>query len=394
MNSLLCPNSDILYLITQYMSPINTIRYLQSIFDNGCLQNSYVELISKMHFIITDEFKFNDIKFLGSMTDIRKLSCIKFKNEMMSLLSTLTNMTNLSISMSNVDNRGLFSLNHLTNLEHLELRSSKTIDIGTVREIFRFTNLTYLDLSENKNILDGYEFFFLIKQFKKLKHLDIHSMTFEISNHAIQYLTELKNLTYINLSYNSISQNTDLGLLSSLPNLKNLDLSTINISKQQLKALHLLTNLTHIDLSDIYGINFKWLSELTNLEYIDLSRTGVDDINLKSLTKLINLKTILLHGTPITSIEPLRYLTNIEILSLSYTEITDFGLKYISSLSNLNYISLANTNISDSGIKFIASNFNIEKIDLIHVSISDIGIQSLIQMPNLKTLFVSRKKNN
>jgi len=91
--SFLHPHSDILTEIFKFIHNVDIIRYFQIILNNNFQiilnnnpQNIYDNLISNMEFHIDIDFSFDDIKYLGTMTKIRKLTSNVFKNNMTQII--------------------------------------------------------------------------------------------------------------------------------------------------------------------------------------------------------------------------------------------------------------------------------------------------------------------
>ncbi len=123
----------------------------------------------------------------------------------------------------------------------------------------------------------------------------------------ISFLTNLVNLTELNLEYNKINDLSplinmvnlnklylkmnythDLSPLANLINLNKLDL-TYNYDIHDLSPL---TNLSELNLTGNYAININTLSNLNNLTVLDLSKMEIDNISvLSNLTHLTKYST-------------------------------------------------------------------------------------------------------
>lgn len=132
--------------------------------------------------------------------------------------------------------------------------------------------------------------------------------------HNLEGIQYCKNLSYLGLSKNEISD------LSPLCNLK--ELVTLNIDENRIKTitcLQNLTNLTYLTLSENYITDLKPLKELTNLNYLDLSSNQIE--NLRPLSQLTNLVCLSLNNNRIRNLNTLNSLTNLGLLDLQNQEI-------------------------------------------------------------------------
>ena len=158
----------------------------------------------------------------------------------------------------------------------------------------------------------------------------------DISN--LSPLSNLTNLTYLDLTSNSISS---ISALSNLTNLTRLDLWDNSISS--ISALSNLTNLTYLDLTSNSISSISALSNLTNLTYLDLTSNSISSIS--ALSNLTNLTTLYLYNNSISDISALSNLTNLTTLYLYNNSISDISA--LSNLTNLTTLHLASNSISD-----------------------------------------------
>ena len=118
----------------------------------------------------------------------------------------------------------------------------------------------------------------------------------DISN--LSPLSDLMNLTRLDLQYNAVS---DLTPLSGMPSLRDLFLAGNSFS--DIAPLSDLTNLTVLDLQ-VNGISdITLLSDLTNLIELYLQHNSISDISV--LSNLTNLRVLSLYNNSISDISPL-----------------------------------------------------------------------------------------
>jgi hypothetical protein len=99
------------------------------------------------------------------------------------------------------------------------------------------------------------------------------------------------------------------------------------------EAVSSLTSLTELRLLDLYGTRVTGetlaaLAPLTNLEFLCLDGTRVGDAGLESIAQLGSLRTLLLRGTPVSDAGMANFalLPNLERLDLDGTAVTDEGV--------------------------------------------------------------------
>ncbi len=157
-------------------------------------------------------------------------------------------------------------------------------------------------------------------------------------------LSNLTNLTYLNLDDNSIS---DISALSNLTNLTELYLWYNNIS--DISVLSNLTNLTRLNLDGHRISDISVLSNLTNLTELSLGQNGISDISV------------------------LSNLTNLTELGLWYNNISDISV--LSNLTNLTVLRLQNNNISD--ISPLVANTGLGSRDTVNVKSNPLSSASI-----------------
>ncbi|MFB2923708.1 MULTISPECIES: leucine-rich repeat domain-containing protein [Aerosakkonema] len=154
----------------------------------------------------------------------------------------------------------------------------------------------------------------------------------------ISILSNLTNLTYLNLDNNQI---TDVRGLFNLTNLTYLNLAGNQIT--DISGLSTLTNLTDLCIDNNQITDISGLSTLTNLTYLNLSNNQITDIS--GLSSLTNLTQLYLDNNQITDISGLSTLTNLTILYLDNNQITD--ISGLSTLINLTHLGLRNNPVID-----------------------------------------------
>ena len=228
---------------------------------------------------------------------------------------SLTSPSNLYIS-------DLTGLEYATQLTTINLADN---GITNLTPLAGLTNLTFLQLDENKGITD----FSALADLNNLTQ--VHFNYTEIAGAALgslaAQLTDLTGLT-LGLSGNEISNLTPLG---GLTNLGNLDVNGNDIS--DLTPLGGLTNLQELDISYNFSItDLTPLGSLTNLQ--KLVSAGLNISTLMGLEACTSLDILNLEDT-----EGLRDLTAIRDLGLSELDISK-------SVGDTSYFSHSGPNVS------------------------------------------------
>ena len=271
-------------------------------------------------------------------------------------LEEATNLTHLHIS--NTSTLDFSPLANLTNLAHLTLTKS----ISDLSSLANLTNLTTLGLSPTSDI----------SPLANLTNLTALTLGGSISD--LSPLADLTNLTTLAFA-GSISD------LSLLPNLTNLtELRVYNTSISDLSPLANLTNLTTLTLSSTLTSDISPLADLANLTTLSLHGSISD---LSPLANLTNLTTLTLGGS-ISDISPLANLTNLTQLRLSANSISD-----ISPLANLTNLTTLSLHGSISDISPLANLANLTYLDLGGVPLSYPAIHTHIPALQSKGVSVS-----
>ena len=160
------------------------------------------------------------------------------------------------------------------------------------------------------------------------------------ANRKLNELTRLQLSSYNQADTNKIG---DLKVLSSLTNLRKLDIFRFKLDNKHLRQISSLTHLTKLGLFENKINDIKPLSNLINLRELFIGNDKISDI--KPLSNLNNLKDLRLSGTQISDIKPISNLTNLTRLNLRVNQISD--IQSLSSLTNLQSLFLKGNPIND-----------------------------------------------
>ncbi len=266
--------------------------------------------------------KYDDLKHL---TFLENLTISKGVADQLDFIANLSNLTQLTISDTNVSQEILKSIGSLPVLKELTL---KNCGISGIAPLTDATGLLKLDLSNNaiRNIE-------ALKNMQELKDLNLQhnavsdltklaSCTalsrLDISNNTITSLAPinvLAGLNWLDASSNSI---TALGNIDSLASLSYLSLSGNKLS--DIKVLSACKSLTELNISSNKLKDIGSLSALDKLMYFDFSHNEVTEI--PSFTKDCALVTINGSHNKLSSLAPLGGLKHLNNVHMDYnTEI-------------------------------------------------------------------------
>lgn len=138
------------------------------------------------------------------------------------------------------------------------------------------------------------------------------------------------------------------------PQVEVLHASNLRISSLAIDSLSEMRNIKFLDLSknSLHG-NLAAFLRMEHLESLCLDETDVTDSDLIYLGNMSHLRSLSLNNTRVTD-SGMRYLCKLhrlECLSLSNTHISDDGLEQLQSLASLNEVELDGTKITSTGHK-------------------------------------------
>jgi len=151
------------------------------------------------------------------------------------------------------------------------------------------------------------------------------------------YLSAISSLRITGTEEGRLDSIDDIKGFEKLKNLRNLDLSTNNIS--EITKLENLTNLVNLNLSHNNISEIKGFETLKNLEVLNLEFNNIKEI--KNLENLVNLRELnLSENKDITEIKSLGKLKNLEILIL-YNNYRINEIKGLEGSKNLRILNIS-----------------------------------------------------
>ncbi|XP_030440841.1 receptor-like protein 7 isoform X1 [Syzygium oleosum] len=363
---------------------LSRIELVNSSF-SGNIPSSFANL-SELAYL---DFSFNN--FTGSIPSLSKsknltqitLSHNKLTGQINSTQwESLLTLLILDLRFNLLEGNVPSSLFTLPSIQKLQLSNNQFS--GQVKEFFNATlhKLDTLDLSNN-NI--GGELPKSIWELQGLKYLSLSSNNFSGSFH-INLVQQMRNILYLDLSYNRFSINATASQASSFP-----DLGTLNLVSCQLRTLPEFLagqhRLVFLDLSNnqIEGKIPKWIWKLQDLLYLNLSSNLLDDIetlppNLTSTLFVLDLHKNRLRGQTL----PLPpHATYMDFSSNNFTLVIPLAIG--TSLSTAIFFSLSNNNFQGFIPESICEAGYLEVLDLSHNNLTG-SIPDCLVMESLKVL--------
>ncbi|KAL7250599.1 hypothetical protein ACSBR1_012596 [Camellia fascicularis] len=274
---------------------------------------SNLKALNKLY-LINNNFSGSIPASFGNLTQITDLGfwSNNFSGQIPSSISNLAKLPFLDLSRNNFNGQIPNSLGNMSQLTHLFLYSNQLTG-----PIPSYTNLTGLELSSNN--LSGV--------------VDLDK------------LLKLKNLIYLDLSYNGLSLSINNSVNSTLTNFDTIGLASCNLSEFP-NFLREQASLYSLDLSNnkIHGEVPKWLFNVgkDSLINLDLSRnflTSLERLSWKNL-QFIDLHSNLFRG-------PLPVPPNTTyVFSISNNKLTGEIPPLICGLSSLQVLVLSNNSLS------------------------------------------------
>ncbi|KAF3948052.1 hypothetical protein CMV_025901 [Castanea mollissima] len=278
-----------------------------------------------------------------------------------SWLFSLTSLVRLTLDHNQfIGEIGEFKYNN--SLDYLDL-SYNMLQGSIPSSISRLVNLTYLSLSSNN--LQG-SVPSSISRLVNLTSLSLSSNNLSIML-DLEMFSNLNNLYVFNFSYNNLLVSINNNLTFTLPNLKELYLSSCNISEFPI-FLKVATNLGSLDLSNnkIHSQTPEWLGAVgrNSLTFLDLSHNFLTSIDMVPWTNLIfvDLRNNLLQG-PCPTLNAL----NLRYLFASNNNLSGGIPSLICNASSLEVLDLSHNNFSGTIPKtpFIAKLVGVVAVEII-----------------------------
>ena len=267
-----------------------------------------------------------DYSDIGRLTYLETLVIDGQNINGLQMLSTLTQLKNLTIRGCPLSATDLSVIGALPNLENLVLTNCSLTNISGLSNASR---LETLDLSNNA-----------IKDLSSLSFME-KLTTLNLSSNALTNLSPLSalgNLTSLDISYNSL---TSLAPLATCPKL-----STLIASNNQIKEIPIFndtTVLTTLTLASNDLTDVSPLSKYTSLTSLGLAYNQITDVS--ALSGLKKLTSVNISHNQISTIPNWSKDCALVELDGSYNKIT--SVSPLRGLSCLNYVTLDHNKLSN-----------------------------------------------
>ena len=283
-----------------------------------------------------------------------ELTSLTANNANISTLSGLQFATNLE-SLS-VKNNLIDDITFLVALRELEELFVGTNDIEDFSPLLILHNLEKLDFSDNNtNNLNV--------TYSGLTMSNLTNLTYlNLKNNDIEDFSALRPLTGLVTLYISGNSLTDLSPLAGMTALTDFDITTL-VEDENLAA----EIRTKLELDADAVLTPARLAELTGLNAPQKEISSVKGLELAT-----NLRSLIIWGNDIDYVYPLHGLTNLKTLNLGDNDVSDFN--DLDTLSGLETLGLAGNGISD--IRRLWRFPNLKRLILRNNSIDDIEVLS------------------
>ncbi len=300
------------------------------------------------------------VDFISNFTELTEL-IIDDNDDLIGIpnLDNLTKLENLVV----LDNYSLSSMPSLGNLPSLETLKVQPVDVGNFNKSIEFLRGAN---SVKKLTMSGNLATSSVSAIGSLTQLEELHLYGGVLPDSISSLSSLTNLEKLTLSGSPMTYKVNLSFLSSLKNLKYLDISDAEYAIGS--EVFNLENLEVLYISNIAG-NFYNISKLSKLEELYISNIKITDNiyvqtdgfmasignsgyhelsnYLNEISKLSNLRVLSIGSNKVDSVEFARNLSNLEELYMSDNYVSD--LEPLSQLENLKYINVVENPISNWG---------------------------------------------
>ena len=259
-------------------------------------------------------------------------------------IQTLTNLTRLDLSDTQVSDAGIAHVSKLTHLRSLDLGKTQVSDAGMVH-VGKLTQLTRLFLHAT-NVSDAG-----MVHVGKLTQLTILFLyATQVSDAGMAHVSKLTQLASLDLGETQVS---DAGMVhvSKLTQLEDLNLVGTQVSDAGMAHVDKLTQLRSLNLvgTQVSDAGMVHVSKLTQLASLDLGETQVSDAGIAHVSKLKQLASLNLLGTQVSDAGMVHVskLTQLASLNLGKTQVSDAGMAHVDKLTQLNNLILSESQVSN-----------------------------------------------
>ncbi|KAL0224641.1 hypothetical protein RCL1_002553 [Eukaryota sp. TZLM3-RCL] len=315
------------------ISPLSSLQNLRilSLCDNKISDLSPLSCLKFLEKLALNWNKVSDVSPLASLQNLVDLSLTFSRIADLRPLSSLVKLERLSLYFTKVFD--LWPLKHLINLSTLDVRETflprehqreltNSSDIQAL--INSFEHGVDLDFSNTRDTVN----LSLYSHCSRLKSLKLLHRRVENISEIFKFTNlETLDLSNVTLDGNRID---DISFLSSCIKLKSLSLEGSKVT--DLSPLSLLSNnLKSLSLNNSLFPNLSQLSNFKQLEFLSLNSNNITDISPLSL--LENLTNLSLYNTKVSDLSSLQYLSKLSFLDVRETLLPQEHQQRVSGLS-------------------------------------------------------------
>eukprot|EP00210_Caulerpa_lentillifera_P003761 g3593.t1 len=225
-----------------------------------------------------------------------KMGFTRVNNRNFQIIAQISSLTELEVNACRISDRGLTSLSNLTNLKSINL-SDTFISNGSLEHICKLSSLTRLNLGCCEISDEGLA---KITSLVNLQDLDLDSR--ELTDESMPYLSTLTMLTKLDL-FSARIKDDSLRNLMMIKDLKSLELCGGLLHSRACMFIMHLTSLTYLNLSQNCHLGDQGISKLTTLSELrslNLTSTRLSDNGLEALESLNHLEFLVMYDTNIS----------------------------------------------------------------------------------------------
>jgi Leucine-rich repeat (LRR) protein len=320
------------------------------------------------------------LRHLAGLKNLRSLNLFGVADdEGLEHLKGLENLRELNLHRTQVRGKGLVHLQELTRLETLNL-SECALRPGRLEPLARLTSLTVLNL-ERTGVTD--EDMAHLKGLTKLRELKLgHNPGVTVA--GLAHLRDMKSLEILDLQGAGLDGDA-LEVVARFPRLKQLNVTSTNVSDEAFRHLAGLTELTELKLGDtpIRGPGLAHLKGCPKLTELSLTETRIDDRGLEGVKELRQL--VKLHLSMRMTDAGLAHLAGLDRLEELFgpARIHGQGLPHLKGLSNLRRL-MSLVWIDDEGAEGLRALTQLREISLGPAPMTARSLQHLKGLSNLR----------
>ena len=357
-------------------------------------------------------FRDADLEKVARLSKLRELSlskCLRLTDGSLSFVASLTLLTKLDISFNTqLTDEGISLLQTLINIHELDISACSLLTDKSLRYISSaMTSIRILNANRCTNITDTGMFY--VSNAKKIERLSVLS-TYRTSKLGMFYLKKLAGtLRCLRVpGWGGVSQKgvprQYLGYLACLENLEELVMGpSFSTDVHDLQALSSLKQLKKLDLSYMSSLSPGGLSHITALPHLeDLSLVYCVNSNhaLQQISSIKSLRKLYigsLWGGEDYDISILKVLPKLEVLKLNRWQINQTNIASIGQIITLKSISFNQSRLGitpDVDFSALCNLVHLEDIDVCgNRNLTDENIKQLCGLKSIKRLNIGSCTN-